>query len=586
MKAISRISVLLFVLVGPLSLASAPKDVSQASIPNSKPEPSTIERDDGAYFAIVDVYVTNRDYPAPVPPDLTYTGLTFWTTNGKPTCTVPWKADEIGYPVIPSDINYGIGGHWVYIYVKYDWVLATDSTPVLTGIAAAHWPYWNVSCPEGYVAAHGDIGGALTTQSDDACYRIGLCVQYKPMDETDTFITDLSLSRTDEPEAWMPSLCHGNADYWPMAQDEMDIHFGCGDGYWYYIVYNQARKWPPLPGNPPIPSDQEKASILSRYAPLVWQAVGETYYPSSVPWAFDHLNRVWYESAWWLSTIESLPSPSSVLGYFHGCDGSSTNEPCQLGDAPVYAFWDEYDIPVDTGAGVENIKVVDLDYFFYYPYNRGKELISTIWGNHVSDWEHVTVRMVPYWDGAEWSYKPAQIYLSAHDFGRNYLWDVVPKDLGDAIFLPLITRSGSMTASGPSQANLATSGFDAVYTHPIVYQAWGAHGLWKDAGEHVYQHTPVGNLVDSTSAGTPWKTWRHVEAFNYDNSSGLAGNAWPLWMDPDYNNPALGGNNPASGPIFRWGNDEMGTCMFGECQLNPGPTGPVSKPVWDNEWLE
>ena len=264
----------------------------------------------------------------------------------------------------PSDVNSGIGGDWVYIWVKYDWVLPTDSTSVLTGIAASHWPNWNVSCPEGYVAAHGDDGGELTTRADNSCDRVGLCVQYKAMNETDTFITDLSLSRNDESEALLPSLCYGNGDFWPMTGDGYDIHQGCGDGYWYYLVYNQAKKWPalPLPQDLPIPNDQEKASILKRYAPLVWQADGEKYYPSSVPWAFDYLNRVWDSgsSAWWLNTIEPLNDPSGILDYFHGCDGVSTNEPCQLGDAPVYAFWDETEFEV-VGT-MQWITVIDLDY--------------------------------------------------------------------------------------------------------------------------------------------------------------------------------------------------------------------------------
>ena len=50
--------------------------------------------------------------------------------------------------------------------------------------------------------------------------------------------------------------------------------------------------------------------------------------------------------------------------------------------APVYAFYAE------KGEGV-----VDLVYFFWYPYNRGKEVLDTIWGNHVGDWEHITVRL-------------------------------------------------------------------------------------------------------------------------------------------------------------------------------------------------
>ena len=43
--------------------------------------------------------------------------------------------------------------------------------------------------------------------------------------------------------------------------------------------------------------------------------------------------------------------------------------------------------------GEFDVEVADLVYFFYYPYNRGKEVLFTIWGNHVGDWEHITVRL-------------------------------------------------------------------------------------------------------------------------------------------------------------------------------------------------
>ncbi|MHB9034936.1 MAG: hypothetical protein ACYC6L_18045, partial [Anaerolineae bacterium] len=534
-----------------------------------------------AYLAIVDVYVTNRSGSSTAPPgsDYNYTGVTFWPTDGRPTCTAPYVPGSVGTWVTPSDINYGIGGDFVYIWVKYAWVGADDSTPVLTGISANHWPNWNVSCPAGYVAAHGDAGGALTTQSDSSCMRIGLCVQYKPMNETDTFISDVSLSRNSTDEATMPALCPANGNYWPMSQDEMDIHWGCGDGQWYFVVYNQAYKWPALPEAPAIPSDEDKAAMLRTYSPLIWQAEGESYYPSSVPWAFDHLNRVWYSGAWWLNTIESLSSPSGILDYFHGCNGTSTNSPCTLSDTPVYAFWDEVSITVTVGSGTVQAQAVDLVYFLYYPYNRGKSLLDTIWGNHVSDWEHVTVRMLPFWDGVGWTYKPAQIYLSAHNFGRSYPWRSFTRVMGDGALIPLVAKSGLASAAAVSISPQDIR-FDPIRTHPVVYQAWGSHGIWRTAGSHTYKQTPAGDLTDYTSEGMAWKTWRLVETYNYENQAGLAGYTWPSWMGSDFTNPALGGNVPASGPIYRWGNSSWGTCAFGECQLNDGPTGPVDKGVW------
>lgn len=554
---------------------------------------ATIKDSAGKYLAIVDVYITNKDDSNPVPPSPEYTGVAWRLVDDKPICTVPFVPGLTSTYTVPDDINYGIGGHFVYIWVKYDWVAATDDTPVLVDLAVHHWPNWNVDCPSGWEAAHGDIGGALTTQADNACWRNGLCVRYKPMNETETFISNLSLSLPDS-EATLPALCPANDGYWPMKQDDLDIHMGCGDGNWMFLGYNQARKWPAMPASLPTPSSSDKRFDLSKYAPRVWLAdyepdhpEGEIYFPSSVEWSFEHLNRIWYKDRWWLATKEGLDSPSDVLPYFHGCDGTSTNIPCDLTNTPVYAFWDKVKFDVSG----QEVEVHDLIYFMYYPYNRGKELVNTIWGNHVGDWEHVSVRLTPQWDEQNgWSLRPAQIYLSAHDFGRAYLWDEIDKAMGDGVFLPtILAQEGSALHNQSRYVEQAgTVGqTNSLFTHPVVYAAWGAHGNWRDPGAHVYQHTPVGVLVDYTGQGTAWETWRSVVAFDYDTQSGLGGSTWPEWMRKEYTDENYGNINPASGPIFRWGNDEWwcDTLISGYCRLENGPTGPVDKGVWDIEIL-
>lgn len=282
-----------------------------------------------------------------------------------------------------------------------------------------------------------------------------------------------------------------------------------------------------------------------------------------------------------------MDSPSAVLPYFYGCDGSSTSSPCSLADVPTYAFWDEVEIDV---AG-ESVVVHDLIYFFFYPYNRGKEVLGTIYGNHVGDWEHVSVRLTPQWDESNgWLLKPAQIYLSAHDFGRNFGWDQITTEVGYELFLPVVLRqaSASPNAGVAQSVQIALDSLSSpLATHPVVYAAWGAHGLWNDPGEHIYAHTPVGTLSDWTGAGTAWDTWLNLIAFDYDTESGLAGSTWPVWMSQDYLNQFNGDSDPASGPIYRWGNYEWDcNIITGDCRLENGPTGPVDKGVWDVEILQ
>ncbi|MEZ4451354.1 MAG: Vps62-related protein [Nannocystaceae bacterium] len=301
--------------------------------------------------------------------------------------------------------------------------------------------------------------------------------------------------------------------------------------------------------NPPDP----RQVLLETYAPRVWFPADEEYFPSTVEHSFAHTTRFADgEGKHWIRTIEPLESPSDTLPFFAG----------DLEGAPVYAYYADKD-----AAGVAP-GFVDLVYFFYYPYNRGKEVVDTIWGNHVGDWEHITVRLKV---EVDLTLTPVQVYLSAHSFGGVYEWADVER-FGD--------------------------------THPVVYSAWGSHGVWSGPGDHVYQ--TIGeevwgvcvtlvctDLTDNTSAGIPWDTWEDVAGMDYFAQEGIAGTPWPAWMSDQYTDPGpMPADVPGKGPIYRWGNEEdcstLGvdiSDLIGVCRLEDGPTGPVSKDVWGAELL-
>lgn len=292
--------------------------------------------------------------------------------------------------------------------------------------------------------------------------------------------------------------------------------------------------------------------LLETHAPRIWLTSDEEYWPSAVEWAFPELERYMDgEGQHWLRTIVALDSPSDTLPFFAG----------DLAGAPIYGYW------ADKGGGI-----VDLVYFVYYPYNRGKSVLDTIWGNHVGDWEHVTVRLV---EGPAGDYAPSQVYLSAHDFGGAYDW-------------------------GSGEVEL----FEG--THPVVYAAWGSHGIWAQPGDHAYmsigETDPIfdvcitlvcTDLVDRTEAGVAWDTWEHVYGLDFGAQQGLMGVPWPVWMSDDFADPGAGDPSvPGMGPIYRWGNPEdcsvLGipfdiTDLIGICRLEDGPTGPVSKGTWGPE---
>ncbi|MEM7157823.1 MAG: Vps62-related protein [Myxococcota bacterium] len=298
-----------------------------------------------------------------------------------------------------------------------------------------------------------------------------------------------------------------------------------------------------------IEPEDPRQTLLETYAPRIWFTADEAYFPSSVEWAFPSLERfVGSGGEHWVRTIEPLDSPSDTLPFFAG----------DLETAPVYAYWAE-----------KKGGIVDLVYFVYSPYNRGKEVVDTIWGNHVGDWEHITVRLI---EKAEDEYEPSQVYLSAHSFGGAYDWDSGEVELFDG-------------------------------THPVVYTANGSHGFWAQPGDHAYvsigEEDPLFgvcitivcvDLIDETAADLAWDTWESVYGMDFFAQEGLDGRPWPAWMSDDFTNPGMGAPTlPEAGAIVRWGNPEdcsvlgLGvdiTDLIGVCRLEDGPTGPVSKGTW------
>ena len=106
--------------------------------------------------------------------------------------------------------------------------------------------------------------------------------------------------------------------------------------------------------------------------------------------------------------------------------------------------------------------------------------------------------------------------------------------------------------------------------------------MWPEAGTLSYLDIGVTVLSDQCSAGTEWRTWEGLEAYDYLRQTGLSGKPWPVWMDTNFSAPGTGDSTiPGNGPIFRWGNVEDGWEDFGQRLLENGPTGPTSKSVWD-----
>ncbi|RXZ78644.1 DUF946 domain-containing protein [Paenibacillaceae bacterium] len=273
-----------------------------------------------------------------------------------------------------------------------------------------------------------------------------------------------------------------------------------------------------VPGN--AYSDVSKRELLEAFAPRIWFAQGEVYFPSSVEYTFPYVDRYLNPTSgkYEHKTKTPLDPYNLKLPYFSG----------DLANAPIYSFWVE-----------KEYQNIDLVYFQFSPYDLGKTVLGTEVGDHVGDWERVTVRLAKFEDNNTHYVKPVQVLYGSHSFSTVYPWDEVDKIDG---------------------------------THLVAYSAFGSHGMWKDPGSHVYKDLVVVQLIDVTNQGTAWDTWNNIQAFQYfpNQRTGVGlGNPFPDWLSRDF-------ENEASGAVYRFGNPRQGS-FFGQPLLADGPTGPQDK---------
>jgi hypothetical protein len=249
-----------------------------------------------------------------------------------------------------------------------------------------------------------------------------------------------------------------------------------------------------------------------------------------------------------------MKGPDQILGFFHGQDPRKTQ-------VPIYAGFYKA-----TKSGALNIH-----YRTFFPYNWGKNVCLSLapkdhclakrhqMDNHVGDWEGVTVQVK--------AGKLVGVRVGAHSASkigftfRDGAKGGCPSESGDNEFGKVWPLSCIAQRDG----------------HPVVYAAWGSHGIWGNAGSHNYQTLPTGErLVDHTSAGLEWKTWEKVVPadpsvypFKYPGRWGNASDSVP-------------GNSNAcklsSVPGKLCGPAGIPTDEF---ELNPGPGAPDLNRDWE-----
>lgn len=268
-------------------------------------------------------------------------------------------------------------------------------------------------------------------------------------------------------------------------------------------------------------TDEARYDLLNTFAPRIWWDENEEFFATTLETAAENMTRVLTKNGY-MYYISDLDGPKYMNDYLHG----------DKDNQKAYAF-----------AVEKEYKYLDLSYFVFTPYNKAKVVFGIQFGNHIGDWEHITVRLMNYRENGKNYYRPVIVDYSAHSF-RNYVsWDEI-ETIDD--------------------------------THPVVYTAQGSHGMWKDAGTHVYVDAKIAKLTDECSQGFAWDLWQEnqMETYSYDalthTGKGIGSSEWKTEFDLDY----LDENSNA---ISKWGNNGWYPPIQVYPQLQYSPGGPQQK---------
>lgn len=330
--------------------------------------------------------------------------------------------------------------------------------------------------------------------------------------------------------------------------------------------------------------------IVRQYAPVVYLHSGEKFAPSSIEFFTGH-SQISFDGERYNynQEFDSYHDPSNAAVLW-GQNPASGVVP------PFYAM------VYPRGDGI-----TDVVYAMFYPYNQGKEgckylqgdyyaggwsdiddgvcSLASIagydksYGNHVGDWESVTVRF----SGND----PIFAYLSAHGDRPQHNWSELELD-------------GS---------------------RPVVYSALGSHALYKEVGTHSTNITDMPKAVDIavcaayTKEYTPcweecnpvggWPCWEVCSPIPQPNvcddirmNLREPTDRGTLWKPEAHNIKVIhwhGRVDGAESPIARnyvageawlnftgrYGNAARGDDEGGEHELNSGPTGPMDESLFN-----
>ena len=277
------------------------------------------------------------------------------------------------------------------------------------------------------------------------------------------------------------------------------------------------------------PNPQQIQAMIDTYAPLVYFHPNEEFFPSSVEWFFENgakLYQLGKDPSPVFKNGENLPNKGSVDdAHLDLPSDESEKDRVKKGSLPDASAY----IHVKSVLGGT---FTDLAIWLYYPFNGGAKFqlgpftipLGKL-GEHVGDWEHITLRIENY------SGKLTQIYLSQHAKG---VW-------------------------------VDASEFEFINgTRPVVYASLHGHSHYKAPNKNT--HWAAGELdsgdkqmlMDSFTATYPRKSFFHW-GFGLRDDTDKGGNVLDIAAKSSYQVSATYNNSGYSMPPYwldytgRWG---------------------------------
>ncbi|KAI4458579.1 protein eva-1 [Holotrichia oblita] len=266
-------------------------------------------------------------------------------------------------------------------------------------------------------------------------------------------------------------------------------------------------------------------SLAEKWAPLVWLASDEKYFPLSVEEFLQHVDPIEKDGriisgenmlpvgrtskSLYLIPKKGLNILKDNTSFLNGRNPLNASVPvyvtisdCSRSPTPPFLnsfkySWNKLGIftkvhakDMAPNAALKKPSFL-ITYWMFYPYNEGKKLCflgklpaplifnkcigkQKPVGNHIGDFEHISFAF-------DENFAPQELFLALHDIGIYYTYDPVSK-----IFI----NSGYLNQKGITQTSEFPSVVRTLEGRPILFAAKGSHGFWSAPGNIITSSCP------------------------------------------------------------------------------------------------